>query len=257
MEALNERCVCVTGSTQGIGLGIAEAFAQAGARLVINAHQPDDGAALARLSALTECHFIQADLSTVAGCAALIEGARARLGRIDTLVCNAGTIRDRDFLEVTEADFDATFALNVKGQMFCAQAFARQVESGHEDASIICIGSTNGLQAERDSVIYDASKGAVLMLVRSMAISLAPLGIRVNGVAPGLVETPLTARGLSRGDARRILSAQIPLGRIGQPVDIGGAVMFLASPAARYITGQMVYVDGGIVANQISWGEDR
>lgn len=257
MEALNDRCVCVTGSTQGIGFAIAEAFARAGARLVINAHVPDEGGAQARLSALTDCHFIRADLSTVAGCRALIEGAQAKLGRIDTLVCNAGTIRDGDFLDVTEADFDATFALNVKGQMFCAQAFARLVGPQQEDASILCVGSTNGLQAERDSVIYDASKGAVLMLVRSMAVSLAARGIRVNGVAPGLVETPLTAPGLARGDVRRSLATQIPLGRIGQPPDIGGAAVFLASAAARYITGQMLYVDGGIVANQISWGNDR
>lgn len=253
---MKNRCICVTGATQGIGYGIAESFAKAGARLVINAHVPDSSGAADRLGDLTECHFIQADVSSAAGAETLVAAAKDKLGRIDTLVCNAGTIRDHAFLDLTEADFDATFNLNVKGQLFCAQAFVRHLEPGQQGPGVICIGSTNGLQAEKDSVIYDASKGAVLMLVRSMAVTLAPLGVRVNGLAPGLVETPLTAPGLSRGRTREVISNQIPLGRIGLPGDIGGAAVFLASEEARYITGQMLYIDGGIVANQISW-EDK
>ncbi|WDR04370.1 SDR family oxidoreductase [Devosia algicola] len=118
---------------------------------------------------------------------------------------------------------------------------------------MICVGSTNSKAAEKNSVIYDSSKGAVLMLVRSLAVSLAERGIRVNGIGPGIVETPLTRAGLDQGEVRQILKRQIPLGRIGEPEDIGGAAVFLASPQASYITGQMLYIDGGIVANQMSW----
>jgi NAD(P)-dependent dehydrogenase (short-subunit alcohol dehydrogenase family) len=202
---------------------------------------------------MTECHFVQADLSKVDGVRRLIVEAHSRLGRIDTLVNNAGTFQDVEFADLEEANFDRTFNLNVKGYLFAAQAFAERVADGQTDASIVCVGSTNSLAAEKNSVVYDASKGAVLMLVRSLAVTLAARGIRVNGIGPGIVETPLTARGLAAPGVRQALEAQIPLGRIARPEDIGEAAVFLASPGARYITGQMLYIDGGILANQMSW----
>lgn len=246
-------CVCITGATQGIGFAIAAAFARNGDRLVINSHLPDDTAAAARLGELTECHFVQADLSQVDGVRYLIAEAHRRLGRIDTLVNNAGTFQDVEFENLQETNFDRTFNLNVKGYLFAAQAFAEKVAPGQTGASIVCVGSTNSLAAEKNSVAYDASKGAVLMLVRSLAVTLAGRGIRVNGIGPGIVETPLTARGLAAPGIREALEAQIPLGRIARPEDIGDAAVFLASPGAGYITGQMLYIDGGILANQMSW----
>lgn len=245
-------CVCVTGGTQGIGLGIAEAFARKGARLVINSHVPDTGA-LAKLSALTECHFVQADLSTVEGAEGLIAAAIDKLGRLDTLVNNAGVFRDTEFGALDAARFAQTFDLNVRGYLFASQAFANLVTPEQDNASIVCVGSTNSLSAEKNSVIYDSSKGAVLMMIRSMALTLASRGIRVNGIGPGLIETPLTQKGIGMPGVRKTLERQIPMGRIGQPVDIGGAAVFLASPEAAYITGQMIYIDGGILANQLSW----
>lgn len=247
-------CVCVTGSTHGIGFAIAEAFARKGARLVINSHE-DDRSALEKLSALTECHFVQADLSTVDGARSLIEQAHQALGRLDTLVNNAGTFKDVAFDQLDEQAFEQTFDLNVKGYLFASQAFAKQVAKDQQNASIICIGSTNSQAAEKNSVIYDSSKGAILMMVRSMAVSLAEHSIRVNGIGPGIVETPLTKSGLDQPGIRSILRSQIPLGRIGLPSDIGGAAVFLASPEAGYITGQMLFIDGGIIANQMSWEE--
>lgn len=247
------QCIAITGSTTGIGYAIAEAFAQAGARLVINSHLADDSGAAARLAKLTECHFVQADLSTVAGAQGFVAAARAKLGRLDTLVNNAGTYLDTNFDDLTEAAFDRTFNLNVKGYLFAAQAFVKGLSPGQENPSIICTGSTNSLAAEKNSVIYDTSKGAVLMLVRNLAVTLAERGIRVNGIGPGIIETPLSAKGLAAPGVRPALERQIPLGRVGMPADIGGAAVFLASPAARYITGQMLYVDGGILANQMSW----
>jgi NAD(P)-dependent dehydrogenase (short-subunit alcohol dehydrogenase family) len=249
---MDRACVCITGSTHGIGLAIAEAFAHAGARLVINSHLPDEGAQ-ARLSAVTECHFVRADLSTVEGAQRFIDEAHDRLGRLDTLVNNAGTFRDGEFGQLDETQFAQTFNLNVRGYLFAAQSFAARVEPDQPGASIVCVGSTNSLAAEKNSVIYDASKGAVLMLIRSLAVTLAPRGIRVNGIGPGIVDTPLTATGLAVPGVRKALEAQIPLGRIGSPVDIGAAAVFLASPGASYITGQMLYIDGGVLANQMSW----
>ena len=245
-------CVCVTGGTHGIGSAIAEAFARDGARLVINSHLPDNGAA-ARLGALAECHFVQADLSIVGGAERLIEAAHEKLGRLDTLVNNAGTFRDSDFGSLDAERFAQTFDLNVRGYLFAAQAFAAKVMAGQQNVSIVCIGSTNSLAAEKNSVIYDSSKGAVLMMIRSLAVTLASRGIRVNGIGPGLVETPLTQEGLAAPGVRQRIERQIPMGRIGQPADIGGAAVFLASPEAAYITGQMLYVDGGLLANQLSW----
>lgn len=245
-------CVCITGSTQGIGRGIADAFARAGSRLVINSHLADS-VAVRELSQITECHFVQADLATVEGARHFVHEAHDRLGRLDTLVNNAGSFRDVAFGDLDQRRFDETFNLNVRGYLFAAQAFAELVGPDQDNASIVCVGSTNSLAAEKNSVIYDASKGAVLMLVRSLAVTLAPRGIRVNGVGPGIVHTPLTAAGLSAPGVVDALTSQIPLGRIGQPVDIGGAAVFLASPDASYITGQMLYVDGGILANQMTW----
>jgi|TARA_B110000261_G_scaffold153903_1_gene184955 NAD(P)-dependent dehydrogenase (short-subunit alcohol dehydrogenase family) len=249
---MKRRCVCITGSTHGIGFGIAKAFAKEGARLVINSHQPDTEAA-SYLGKLTECHFVKADLSSVDGARSLILQAHKALGRIDTLVNNAGTFTDKAFAEIDEPMFNIAFNLNVKGYLFASQAFSELVQGGHENASIICIGSTNSLAAEKNSVIYDSSKGAVLMMVRSLALSLAERGIRVNGIGPGIIETPLTQPGLDHPGVRGVLEAQIPLGKLGKPEDIGGATVFLASEKASYISGQMLYIDGGIVARQMSW----
>jgi glucose 1-dehydrogenase len=249
---MTSQCVCVTGSTHGIGFAIAESFARRGARLVINSHLPDIGAQR-RLAELTECHFVQADLSTVEGARDLIAQAQAALGHLDTLVNNAGTFGDVVFEDLEERHFDKTFGLNVKGYLFASQAFVRGLAPGQQGASIICVGSTNSLAAERNSVIYDASKGAVLMLIRSMAVTLAARGVRVNGIGPGIIDTPLTQSALGRPGVRGALEAQIPMGRIGRIGDVGEAAVFLASEGAKYITGQMLYIDGGILANQMSW----
>jgi NAD(P)-dependent dehydrogenase (short-subunit alcohol dehydrogenase family) len=251
---MNSQCVCISGSTHGIGYGIAEAFAKKGARLVINSNLDSNGA-LEKLSKLTECHFIQSDLSTVAGAEYFVNKSYELLGNLDTLINNAGTFLDSDFENISEEDFDKTINLNVRGYMFAAKAFAKKVTNNNQDKSILCIGSSNSKSAEKNSVIYDTSKGAVLMMIRSLAISLAKKNIRVNGIGPGILETPLTKAGLEKGNNKKVLENQIPLGRIGLPKDVGGAAVFLSSKEAEYITGQMLYIDGGILANQMNWDE--
>lgn len=255
---MDRRTVCITGSTHGIGLGIARAFAADDYRVILNSHIRDDHAerAIGELSALTDVHFVQTDLARPGGAERLVDEAYAHWGRLDTLVNNAGTFLDAPFGQLTEDIFERTFALNVRAYLFASQAFANRVAEGQAGASIICVGSTNSMAAERDSVAYDTSKGAVLMLVKSLAVTLASRGIRVNGLGPGLVRTPLTAAALGSEDLRKSLARQIPLGRIAEPEDIGGAAVFLASDEARYITGQMLFIDGGILANQLSWGAE-
>ena len=251
---MENQCVCITGSTHGIGYGIARAFAKKGAKIVINSHEKDNGA-LDKLNQLTECYFVQSDLSTIDGNKKLIEEANTKLGKIDTLVNNAGTFQDTDFESIDEESFNKTFNLNVRGYMFTSQEFVKHISTNQNNTSIICIGSSNSLAAEKNSVMYDTSKGAVLMMIKSMAISLASKNIRVNGIGPGILETPLTSDGLNKGNNKKVITSQIPLGRIGDPADIGGAAVFLASDEAKYITGQMLYVDGGILANQLNWDE--
>lgn len=221
--------------------------------MVINAHTESDGGALRGLAGQGEHHYVRADLSTGQGARDLIAVAQERLGGLDTLICNAGSFFDGPFADLTEDQIDRTFDLNVKGALLCAQAFAAQVTHDQTNPSIVCTGSTNSRAAEKDSVAYDTSKGAVLMLIRSLAVTLAGRGIRVNGIGPGLIDTPLTAAGLDTPGVRDKVTAQIPLGRVGRPDDIAGAAVFLASQAAGYITGQMLYVDGGILAQQMSW----
>ncbi len=251
-DILAGKRVIVSGSTQGIGQGIAEAMLRTGARVITNSHEPVDPKVLQTYRELGECHFVQSDMSTIEGVRALIRQGAELLGGLDVLVNNAGTFADVDFLELDESRYARTFDLNVRGYLFASQEFARIVGERDFDAAIVCTGSTNGLQAELDSVLYDASKGAVLMMVRSMALTLARRGIRVNGVGPGLIRTPLSSGGLeSNPEGVRLLEQQIPAGRIGAIEDPAGAAVFLASDAARYITGQMLYVDGGILANQI------
>ena len=251
---MKKQCVCITGSTHGIGYGIAEAFAHKGARLVINSHIHNTEAKK-KLSEITECHFIKADLSTVEGARNFIKQSHESLGGLDTLINNAGTFLDTNFEDITEEIFDQTFNLNVKGYMFASQAFAEKIPKNQNNASIICIGSSNSKTAEKNSVVYDTSKGAILMMIRSLAISLAKKNIRVNGIGPGLIETPLNQEGINKGNNKQILTSQIPLGRIGNPEDIGGSAVFLSSAEAKYITGQILYVDGGILANQMNWEE--
>tara|TARA_B100000965_G_C19475042_1_gene705822 strand:+ start:261 stop:1034 length:774 start_codon:yes stop_codon:yes gene_type:complete len=254
MDIMKNKCVCISGSTFGIGYGIAEAFAKRGAKIVINSNEDDNGAQK-KISELTECYFVKEDLSTVEGAQNFINKSYDLLGKLDTLINNAGTFLDTNFENISKESFEKTINLNVRGYMFASQAFAKKIKKNQTNASIICIGSSNSKAAEKNSVMYDTSKGAVLMMIRSLAVSLAPKNIRVNGIGPGILETPLTKDGLDKGKNREVIESQIPLRRIGSPRDIGGAAVFLSSEEATYITGQMLYIDGGILANQLNWDQ--
>ncbi len=246
--SLQGQAALVTGSTQGIGLAIAQGLREAGARVVSHGLQCN---AANRVPAGELC--IEADLLHPDAPARVVSEAFAREPTQSILVCNAGSFFDSPPLEMTREQWDRTFQLNVSASFFTAQAFARRLIAEKRQGSMLIVSSTNGFQAETDSVAYDASKGALVMMTRSLAVSLAPHGIRVNGIAPGLIRTPLTAKWMETRahDLLPHYERSIPLGRIGRPEDIAGAAVFLSSPAASYITGEIIVVDGGLVVSQV------
>ncbi|MEX2605759.1 MAG: SDR family oxidoreductase [Kiritimatiellia bacterium] len=251
MKLLEGKRIAITGGTEGIGLSLVESLLQQGASIAACGLQDPDPEVLDAFSATSDLHFFKADLSQPDQAISFVQDAFSALGGLDHLINNAGTFQDIDFLDIAPSHFHKTFDLNVAGYFFCAQEFVRLVGPRHQDASILCMGSTNSIQAEEGGVLYDASKGAILMLVRSMAVELAKRGIRVNGIGPGIIETSLTAPGLAPDGVREFIEHQTPQGRVGRPRDICGTAVYLCSSMAEYVTGQMIYVDGGIVAQQM------
>ncbi len=242
--SLADRAALVTGSSQGIGLAIGTGLREAGARVIFHGLP-------ARME--TDAPYISADLAQSDAPAQLIAAAFAAEPLLDTLVCNAGSFFDVPFLEMTCELWARTMQLNLTATYFVAQEFTKRLAAEKRSGCIVITTSTNGFQAEPDSTAYDTSKGALVMLIRTLAVSLAPHGIRVNGIAPGLIKTPLNAQWLEARDAGlpAHYEKKILLGRIGTPADCAGAVTFLCSPAASYITGEIITVDGGLTVAQV------
>jgi NAD(P)-dependent dehydrogenase (short-subunit alcohol dehydrogenase family) len=242
--SLEGHAALVTGSSQGIGLAIGHALHEAGARVVFHG-LPTSVEGLAS--------YVQADLMQNDGPQRLVDAAFELEPGLDLLICNAGSFFDVPFFEMTRERWDKTIQLNLASVFFTAQVFAKRMVAEKRGGSIVITSSTNGFQAEMDSCAYDASKGALVMLTKSLAVSLADHGIRVNSVAPGLIKTPLTAKVMESED-RSLLDhyeKKILLRRVGAPEDVASAVTFLCSSAASYITGEIIVVDGGLTSCQI------
>ncbi len=243
--SLKGRTALVTGSSSGIGLACALALQEAGAQVLFHGHEPRPP------GIPRDAAYAEIDLLDPAGVEKLSAWAFDQKNEVDLLVLCAGGFFDLPFLEVTPAIWEKTFALNVRSAYFLAQAFARF--RGVRGGAVVLVSSTNGFQAEADSTVYDTSKGALVMMTRTLAVAMAPLGIRVNGLAPGLIHTPLTGGWIENNHALRALyESKILLGRIGRPEDCASACVFLCSEAAGYVTGHTLVVDGGLTCGQVA-----
>lgn len=243
--SLSRSTALVTGSSQGIGLAIANGISAAGARIVLH------GKAAPPTALPTGAVYLAEDLLLPGGAGELVRAAFRVAPELDLLVSNAGSFFDTPFLATTPATWEKTMNLNVRASYFLIQAFALELVARRRAGAVVTVCSTNGFQPEEDSTAYDTSKGALVMMTRTLAQALAPHGIRVNGIAPGLIRTPLNAWMDTDLAKVRHYEKKILQGRIGDPGDCPGAAVFLLSPAAGYITGQVLVVDGGLTTGQI------
>jgi NAD(P)-dependent dehydrogenase (short-subunit alcohol dehydrogenase family) len=242
------RAALVTGAQQGIGRAIALAMAREGADVAVN--YLDDAAAAERVAAEARAAgvravAIQADVARVEAVQALVARAVKELGGLDVLVNNAGVYPRSPFLELSEREWDFVLDVNLKGSCFCAQAAARAMIAGGRRGSIVNLSSSS-VRGQARGVHYTASKGGVITMTRSMALELAPHGIRVNAIAPGLTDTA-QPRGGNTEEEIAAFARTIPLGRIAQPEDIAAVAVFLAGEESRHITGQTLHVNGGVL----------
>lgn len=245
---LSGRRVLVTGADLGIGQGIAVAMAAAGADVAI--HYPPEGPGPDETVAMVErsgrqAAAVKGDLAEAAACHAVVDEAVDRLGGLDVLVNNAGITRTADFTEIDEQFFATVMGINFGGQFFCAQRAVPAIrEAG--GGSIVNLSSVQGTRGYPGSSVYAASKGAIEGWTRALAMELAP-SIRVNAIAPGSIETPRFRE--IPNYSREKAGSHNPLGRIGLPDDIADVAVFLVSDASRYVTGQVLHVDGGATAH--------
>jgi NAD(P)-dependent dehydrogenase (short-subunit alcohol dehydrogenase family) len=265
MIDLKGHSALITGSTKGVGRSIAEAFAAAGANVVIHGRSRDANAE----EVIAKCRgggvraeFVAADLmgETIPVVDRLFSDAIKTMDGIDILVNNAGTYIDKPFLEMDWETYERTMRLNVASAYFLTQRFARNWIPKKVGGRVLMIGSINGRLAEPTHSCYDTSKGAIDAMVRSLCVSLAPHNIRVNGLAPGLVRTPLTSV-IDRDERfRHWMELHTPSGQVPHSDVCGSGAVYLCSDDARHVHGQMLLVDGGMSAWQQpdmpeNWGQ--
>jgi glucose 1-dehydrogenase len=249
---LNGKHALVTGSDQGIGQGIAIRLAEEGADVVVNYRKNRDGAeeTRGRIQQMgRRAVSIQADVAQASEARRLVKEAATGLGFIDILVNNAGIEKNAAFIDVTEEDYRAVIEVNLSGPFFVTQEFARHRRDVKGGGKIINISSVHEELPFPNFTAYCMAKGGLKMMMRNLAIELAPLGITVNNVAPGAIETPINKKLLSDPKLLEPLLANIPLHRVGQPSDVAGVTAFLASSDADYVTGATIVVDGGLLWN--------
>jgi len=251
-DKLKGKVAVITGSSRGMGVGIAQAFACDGATVVLNypSWEPVPEAAIAAVSKLgSKPIAIQADVSSTAGARALIDRALQTHGRIDVLVNNVGQHVPAVSLEQSEEDWDRQMQVNLRSAFVCSQQAARVMKDSGGGA-IVCVASKMGLVGAPGNAAYCCAKAGVVMLVKVLATEWAPLGIRVNAVAPGVTRTQPTLDIFARSPAvEEGCKRRTPLGRIAEPEEIGRACVFLCSDDASYVTGETLVVDGGWIAN--------
>ncbi len=250
---LEDKVAVVTGGAQGIGEAMVRAFAAEGAHVVVADMAVDKAQALAR-DLGGKALAVRLDVRDQASIDAMVKAVVERLGGIDILVNNAAVFEMEPVLEVTEASFDKQFAVNVKGLFFTLQAVARQMVAQGRGGKIINMSSQAGRRGEALVTVYCATKAAVISITQSTALGLIKHGINVNGIAPGVVDTPmwgqvdaLFAKYENRplGEKKRLVGEAVPAGRMGRPDDYRGIALFLASADSDYVVAQTFNVDGG------------
>jgi glucose 1-dehydrogenase len=249
---LEGKIAVVTGSGSGIGQAIAERLALEGASLVVDYrdHIEQAQATQQKIAAAGgKSVLVHADVSNLADCTNLIEQAWQQLGACDILVNNAGIEKSANFIDVTEADFDAVMDVNFKGAFFLTQAFVRKLVAAKKPGRVINISSVHEDMVFPHFSTYCASKGAMRMLMRDLCVELGPLGITVNNIAPGAINTPINTSLLADKPKLDALLANIPLGRLGKPEEVAGVAAFLASDDGAYVTGSTYFLDGGLIRN--------
>ena len=249
MERFKGKVALITGGGRGIGRAICVRFAQEGANIVFTGRNNDENVAetIRQVEATgAKAQFIQSDISQVPAVFAMMKETLDTFGQVDILVNNAGIEINAPFWEVEEKDYDAVMNTNLKGMFFLTQAFVRFVKENNRTGVIINNSSVHEELPFPNFTPYCASKGGMQMVMRNLAVELAPLGIRINNVAPGAIKTPMNAKILSDPALLATLKNNISLARLGEPEDVAGVVAFLASDDAKYVTGSTYYVDGGL-----------
>lgn len=245
--SLDGRIAVVTGASRGIGAAVAVDLARAGADVAITARQVTSLATARRDVEATgrRCAPIALDVTNLGSIAAAVESVERELGPIDLLVNNAGVNIPRPAVEVTEEQWDQVLDTNLKGVFFCAQQVGRRMVERRR-GKIVNVASAAGLIPAEERAAYCASKAGIVMLTRELALEWSRYGVNVNAVAPTFVETELAAQTLNRPGMREYWTTRIPLGRLASVHDVAAAVRYLASPAADFLTGVVLPVDGGL-----------
>jgi NAD(P)-dependent dehydrogenase (short-subunit alcohol dehydrogenase family) len=249
VRGLRGKAVLVTGGTSGIGLATARRFLEEGARaFVCGIDQASADAAVAELGALGPVAGIACDVSVEDDVARLMRAAERHLGALDVLANNAGIASKRSFLELDPMEWDRTIAVNLRGTYLVARAAARAMVDAGRGGVIVNMASTNALGGEEDFAHYNASKGGVLQLTRTMAVELGAHGIRVNCLCPGFIRTPLNDALADEATMLAYEHERVPLGRGGTADEVAAAYAFLASDDASFVHGAALVVDGGQTA---------
>jgi NAD(P)-dependent dehydrogenase (short-subunit alcohol dehydrogenase family) len=249
MRGLEGKGVLVSGGSRGIGLAAAERFLQEGSRVFLCGIDGDEvEVAVKELRAIGSVDGIGCDVSREEDVERLVAEAEGFLGAIDVLVNNAGIAWREPFLEIATERWDRLLEVNLRSQFLVARRVARSMLERARGGAIVNMASTNALEGEAGYAHYNASKGAIAMLTRTMAIELGPHGIRVNALCPGKVATRLQADAEDAEYTARFERERIPLGRSGTPAEVAAAYAFLASDDASFINGELLVVDGGQLA---------